>query len=150
MYSTIVVPIDTTYAQFSGWLRKTLEVAYDLAKKSGASFLSFPGSRNNLLKGYYPDIYSESVANDVKAKLQAIAKEMLPGWFKSAITRSDWRDLLRKILRMAREINASEIVLASHGPVLKDYVVGGYSGDGGQAFHLKADSDSGRSRTAFR
>jgi len=24
------------------------------------------------------------------------------------------------------------------------------SGDGGQAFHLKADSDSGRSRTAFR
>jgi hypothetical protein len=27
---------------------------------------------------------------------------------------------------------------------------GGYSGDGGQGFHLKADSDSGRSRTAFR
>jgi response regulator RpfG family c-di-GMP phosphodiesterase len=26
----------------------------------------------------------------------------------------------------------------------------GYSGDGGQTFHLKADSDSGRSRTAFR
>jgi transcriptional regulator with XRE-family HTH domain len=26
----------------------------------------------------------------------------------------------------------------------------GYSGDGGQAFHLKADSGSGRSRTAFR
>ena len=26
----------------------------------------------------------------------------------------------------------------------------GYSGDGGQAFHLKADSDSGRSRAAFR
>jgi cobalt-zinc-cadmium resistance protein CzcA len=26
----------------------------------------------------------------------------------------------------------------------------GYSGDGGQGFHLKADSDSGRSRTAFR
>jgi hypothetical protein len=25
-----------------------------------------------------------------------------------------------------------------------------YSGDGGQAFHLKADSDSGRWRTAFR
>jgi hypothetical protein len=25
-----------------------------------------------------------------------------------------------------------------------------YSGEGGQAFHLKADSDSGRSRTAFR
>jgi hypothetical protein len=24
------------------------------------------------------------------------------------------------------------------------------SGDGGQAFHLKADSESGRSRTAFR
>ena len=25
-----------------------------------------------------------------------------------------------------------------------------YSGEGGQAFHLKADNDSGRSRTAFR
>ena len=27
---------------------------------------------------------------------------------------------------------------------------GADSGDGGQAFHLKADSESGRSRTAFR
>ena len=27
---------------------------------------------------------------------------------------------------------------------------GADSGDGGQAFHLKADSDSGRTRTAFR
>jgi hypothetical protein len=27
---------------------------------------------------------------------------------------------------------------------------GADSGDGGQGFHLKADSESGRSRTAFR
>jgi len=31
-----------------------------------------------------------------------------------------------------------------------DLGLAAYSGDGGQAFHLKADSDSGRWRTAFR
>jgi hypothetical protein len=36
------------------------------------------------------------------------------------------------------------------GTVEDGYDTAGYSGDGGQAFHLKADSDSGRSRTAFR
>ena len=37
-------------------------------------------------------------------------------------------------------------------PILGDELraLRGYSGDGGQAFHLKADSESGRSRTAFR
>jgi hypothetical protein len=30
------------------------------------------------------------------------------------------------------------------------YEIRAGSGDGGQAFHLKADSESGRSRTAFR
>jgi IS5 family transposase len=33
---------------------------------------------------------------------------------------------------------------------IKSKVRAAYSGDGGQAFHLKADSDSGRWRTAFR
>jgi hypothetical protein len=40
--------------------------------------------------------------------------------------------------------------LSKHGRRSCDRPHSGYSGDGGRAFHLKADSDSGRSRTAFR
>ena len=41
-------------------------------------------------------------------------------------------------------ITTSDLALPTRG------AYAAYSGDGGQAFHLKADRDSGRSRTAFR
>ena len=46
----------------------------------------------------------------------------------------------------------SQILIRSNNKdaVLDRCLLGGYSGEGGQAFHLKADSDSGRSRAAFR
>src|SRR5262245_44931314 len=126
MYSTIIVPVDTSYAD-SGWLRKTLEVAYDLAKKSAGILHLVSVIPDNLLKGYYPDIYSESLANDVKTKLQAIAREMLPADARLQLhVRTG--GICHEILQMAREIKASEIVLSSHGPVLKDYVVGSNAG----------------------
>jgi nucleotide-binding universal stress UspA family protein len=77
MYSTILVPVDTSYAD-PGWLRKTLGVAYDLAKKSAGTLHLVTVIPDNLLKGYYPDIYSEEVANEVKARLQTIVKDIIP------------------------------------------------------------------------
>jgi nucleotide-binding universal stress UspA family protein len=126
MYSRILVPIDTTYTDPS-WLKKSLEVAYDLAKKSGGILHLVSVIPDNLLKGYYPDIYSESVANDVKAKLQAIAKDMVPADARMKLhVRTG--GICSEILRVAHEINATEIVLSSHGPELKDYLVGSNAG----------------------
>lgn len=126
MYSTILVPVDTTYAD-SSWLTKTLQVAYDLQKKSAGVLHLVSVIPDNLLKGYYPDVYSESVANDVKAKLQGIAKAMIPADAKVQIHLRTG-GICHEILQVAREINASEIVLASHGPLLKDYVLGSNAG----------------------
>ena len=78
---------------------------------------------DNLLKGYYPDIYSESVADDVKHKLEAIAKDLLPANVRVQF-HVEKGGICSEILRLAREINASEIVIASHGPILKDYLIG--------------------------
>jgi universal stress protein F len=122
MYSRILVPIDTSYADLV-WLKKALEVAHDLAKKSGGTLHLVSVIPDNLLKGYYPDIYSESVASDVKAKLQSIAKDLLPA-DASVKLHVQTGGICHEILRLAREINATEIVLSSHGPVLKDYFMG--------------------------
>jgi hypothetical protein len=50
------------------------------------------------------------------------------------------------------EPRAEQILLAGLPPLLRSHDAPSRadSGEGGQAFHLKADSDSGRSRTAFR
>lgn len=126
MYSRILVPIDTTYTDPS-WLKKSLGVAYDLANKSGGILHLVSVIPDNLLKGYYPDVYSESVANDVKAKLQTIARDMLPADARMKLhVRTG--GICSEILRVAREINATEIVLSSHGPELKDYLVGSNAG----------------------
>lgn len=126
MYSRILVPVDTTYAD-SSWLKRTLETTWDLAQKSGGMLHLVSVIPDNLLKGYYPDIYSDSVASDVTTKLQAIAKDMLPGDARVKL-HVHTGGICHEILRVAREINATEIVLASHGPLLKDYVLGSNAG----------------------
>lgn len=126
MYSRILVPVDTTYADPS-WLKKTLEVACDFANKSGGILHLVSVIPDNLLKGYYPDIYSNSVASDVKAKLQSIAKDMLPPDARVKL-HIQTGGVCNEILRVARDINATEIVLSSHGPVLTDYLIGSNAG----------------------
>ena len=126
MYSRILVPIDITYAN-SSWLKKPLEIASDLVQKSGGVLHLVAVIPDNLLKGYYPDIYSESVADDVKHKLEAIAKDLLPANVRVQF-HVEKGGICSEILRLAREINASEIVIASHGPILKDYLIGSNAG----------------------
>ena len=104
-----------------------LGIAWDFAQKSGGVLHLISVIPDNLLKGYYPDVYSESVAKDVRGKLEAIAKDMLPADARVRL-HVETGGICHEILRVAREINASEIVLASHGPVLKDYVVGSNAG----------------------
>jgi universal stress protein F len=126
MYSQILVPIDVTYTN-SIWLKKPLQIAADLAKKSGGVLHLISVIPDNLLKGYYPDIYSESVAGDVKRKLEAIAKDFLPADVAVQL-HVEKGGICSEILRVARTINASEIVIASHGPVIKDYLIGSNAG----------------------
>ena len=126
MYSKILVPIDTTYGT-SAWLKGSLQRAWDLAQKSGGELHLIAVIPDNLLKGYYPDIYSVSVEHDVRKKLETIAKELLP-MNASVKIHIEKGGICSEILRVAREIKASEIVIASHGPVLKDYLIGSNAG----------------------
>jgi nucleotide-binding universal stress UspA family protein len=126
MYSNILVPIDTTYANFN-WLKTPLTIAFELAQKSDGVIHLISVIPDNLLKGYYPDIYSESVADGVMDTLKAIAKDLLPAKARVQLHVKKG-GICSETLRLAREINASEIVVASHGPVLKDYLIGSNAG----------------------
>jgi nucleotide-binding universal stress UspA family protein len=122
MPSNILVPVDTTYAS-TDWLKQPLAIATDLARRSGGTVHLISVVPDNLLKGSYPDVYSDNVAKEVRQRLDEIAKQYIPSdvTVKSEVRRGG---ICSEVLRAVREIGVNEIVIASHGPVLKDYLIG--------------------------
>jgi hypothetical protein len=87
----------------------------------------------------------ETWGNDTRAQI-------LRGMVQTSEEPPEWREYYLELLTNFSICKANRNFVV-HGLVRdmhdNHYVIG-YSGDGGQAFHLKADSASGRSRTAFR
>ena len=73
MYPRILVPIDTSYND-DYWLKSPLERACSLLEKPGGILYALTVVPQNMLRGYYPDLYSEDVASSAKDKLAAIVK----------------------------------------------------------------------------
>jgi secreted PhoX family phosphatase len=80
------------------------------------------------------------------------------GYYPRGFVDADYVDLERGYKWTAHERWKAELSRKSFASLLTSEkykeiaarAVAGYSGDGGQAFQLKADSDSSRLRTAFR
>ena len=73
MYSNILVPIDTSY-DTQAWLKPTLTTARDMAEKFGGRLHFMTVIPGNLLKGFYPDVYSRDVGVETLKKLEAIVE----------------------------------------------------------------------------
>jgi nucleotide-binding universal stress UspA family protein len=122
MYSNILVPIDTSYNTRT-WLEPTLTAARDIAQKFGGRLHFITVIPDNFLKGFYPDVYTETVGIKTLRKLEAIVKDILPE-VTTAKIHVEEGGICSIINRLAREIPADLIVMASHGPALKDYLLG--------------------------
>jgi nucleotide-binding universal stress UspA family protein len=122
MYSNILVPIDTSYKS-GAWAKPSLRKAWEIAEKSGARIHVLSVIPDNLLKGYYPDVYTEEFAGETKKKLEAIVKEDLPSDARVEVNVAQG-GICTEILREARKLPADVIVMASHGPLTRDYILG--------------------------
>ncbi len=123
MYSNILVPINAYYKSSGAWAKLSLQSAAEMAQKTGARIHVLSVIPDNLLAGYYPDLYTEEVVRETKKKLDAIVKEDLPSDVGVEVHVVQG-GICKEILRVARELPADAIVMASHGHLVKDYILG--------------------------
>ena len=122
MFSKILVPCDVTYGT-SEWLNPAILSSWDLAEKYDAHITFLTVVPENLIKGFYPDVYEERVAHDALEKLQGIVKDLLP---KTAQTDCVVREggICPEIINAAKDLGVDLIAMASHGPLIRDYLLG--------------------------
>ncbi len=122
MFSKILVPCDLTYGN-SEWLNPSIWSAWDLAERYNAHVTFLTVVPENLIKGFYPDVYEERVANDALEKLQGIVGDLLPETPRvDCIVREG--GICAEIIDVAKELGVDLIAMASHGPMIRDYLLG--------------------------
>ena len=126
MYSRILVPIDTTY-ESDDWARAPLKTACEIARKLDGLIHVMSVIPRNLLEGYYPDLYTDRVAEEVETKLEALVKRNCPPDARVE-TSVEEGSICNNILGVAHELPADVIVVASHGPLIRDYLLGSNAG----------------------
>jgi len=125
MYKKILVPIDVAHE--SSW-RKAIPVAVELASKFESELLIttvVPEMDAGLLS-YFPPAY-QWLHEKAQDKLAAVAKQCLPEALNPALIVGDG-SIWREIIRIAKEYDVDLIVMASHRPEMKDYLVGPNAG----------------------
>ena len=119
MYSRILVPVDTTQESEAG-ISAQLSTACELVEEPDGLIHIMSVIPRNLLEGYYPDIYTDRVAEGVKTQLEAIARRHCPPDARIEISVEEG-SIYNNILGVARELPADAIVVGSRGPLFRDY-----------------------------
>lgn len=121
MYKKILVPIDISHE--SSW-RKAIPVAVELATTFGAQLFLMTVVRDldASLVSYYPPA-CQWLHDNATEKLESVAKQWIPETLKLTRIVSDG-SISRGITRTAEEHEIDLIVMASHHPEMKDYLIG--------------------------
>ncbi len=123
MYSNILLTVDLN--QESSWA-KALPVAVECCKAFDARLhllTVVPDYGMPIVGGFFPEDFAKKALAQAKAQLEAFAKDKVPSEIGcDAIVRQG--TVYEVILALADAIGADLIVMASHRPELKDYLLG--------------------------
>ena len=123
MYDNILLTIDLN--QESSW-DKALPVAIEYCKAFGARLhlmTVIPDFGMPIVAGYFPEDFAKKALAEGKKHLEAFANDKVPGDVSAdVIVRQG--TVYEVILAVAKGIDADLIVMASHRPELKDYLLG--------------------------
>ena len=122
MFKNILVPIDVSY-KTSCWQKPALNIASELAQLSGAHIHALTIVPTNLFAGYYPDLHARDVSKEAHKKLEQVVKSIVPADIPVTIGVENG-GICAEILRVAKALPADVIVMASHGPMAMDYLLG--------------------------
>ncbi len=123
MYKRILLPVDLD--QESSW-GMALPVALEYCQIFGARLYLMtvlPDFGTSMIGTYFPPDFVEKAEKDAGTRLETLAREKV-----SPNVPVEWRvargTVYEEILDVAREVHADLIVMASHRPALKDYLLG--------------------------
>jgi len=123
MYKKILVPIDIN--QESSW-KKALPQAVEFAKKDGAKLYLFtvvPDFGMAMVGSFFPKDYAQKAMEHAEYELKAIARNNVPSDIDcTCYVRHG--TIYKRIIASADELGADLIVLSSHRPGTKDYLLG--------------------------
>jgi nucleotide-binding universal stress UspA family protein len=123
MYTNILLPVDLN--EESSW-QKALPTAVEYCKTFGATLHVMnvvPDFGLSVVGSYFPDDYEQKAIEATREQLHDFARQHVPEDVKVQHIVA-YGTAYDEILRVAREIKADLIVLASHRPELKDYLIG--------------------------
>ncbi len=123
MFKDVLLPIDLGDVESS---RKAVSTAIELSRTGGARLhlmCVVPGYSMSIVSQYFPEGFEEkSLAEAAKQLDDFIAKNIPAETANKAIVANG--TIYKEILRVAGEIGCDVIVIASHRPELKDYLLG--------------------------
>lgn len=122
MYKKILLPVDLD--QESSW-KKALPVAVEYCQIFGARLhlmTVLPSLEGGLIGSYFPPDFEEKARAEAKARLDKLAAKVSGNI--NVTTEVATGPVYEEILTTARSVEADLIVMASHRPELKDYLLG--------------------------
>lgn len=121
MYSSILVPIDLE--EPSSW-SKAVPTALALARAFDArlTLATIVEDKIAALEAQWSSIGYRDLVSRVDARLRLLADEVCEGW--PAETKVGGGSVSGGILDLAEQIEADLIVLASHRPAMRDWLIG--------------------------
>lgn len=123
MYKKILLPIDLS--EESSW-RKALPTTVEYCRAFGAELhlmTVVPDLSMPIVAQYFPADYAERAKSDAKTRLERLAADIVPGNIKVVVT-VGYGTIYEEILSAAKAAKCDLIVMASHRPELKDYLLG--------------------------
>lgn len=123
MYKRILLPIDLD--QESSWL-KALPVASEYCQIFGARLYLMtvvPEFGAGMIGSFFPPDFEEKAVAEARGRIEALAREKVSANIKVSchVARGT---VYEEILAGARDLKADLIVMASHRPELRDYLLG--------------------------
>lgn len=123
MFKTILVPIDLAEPDSSG---RALNAAIQMARDYDATMhvvTVVPDMGMSIVGGYFPEGFEQKALDETKDRLKAYLEDLVPGdvKVKGHVMHGS---IYEQILRTADQLSADLIVMASHRPAMRDYLLG--------------------------
>ncbi len=123
MYKNILLTVDLTDP--TSW-RKALPAALELCRVEGATLhmLSVvPDFGMTVVAQYFPEEFQKKAVEQARQELQDLSAAQVPAGVKVKHVVA-YGTIYEEIIDTAKTIDADLIVIASHRPELKDYLIG--------------------------
>ncbi len=123
MYKNVLLPIDLNSIETQ---ETAVEMAIQVAERFGAKLhvmAVIPSLGVGVVSSFFPEDYEEKVLAAAETELQKFLNQRIPEGIEVGHAVASGT-IYKEVLDYAEEIEADLIVMASHRPELKDYLIG--------------------------